>query len=57
MYVIIYIHCCYNFMLVSLEAYFLVLLALFIRLVKMIILHDSRQNYTRKLTKRKYGNA
>ena len=57
LYVVIYIHCFYSFMLLSLEAYFLVLLALFIRLVKMIILHDSRQNYTRKVTKRKYSNA
>jgi len=40
-----------------LEAYFLVQVALVIGLVKMIILHDSRQNYTRKVTKRRYGNA
>jgi len=57
LYVVIYIHCFYNFMLASLEAYFLVLLPLVIRLVKMIILHDGRQNYARKVTKRKYGNA
>lgn len=57
LYVVIYIHCFYSFMLVLLEAYFLLLVALIIRLVKMIILHDSRQNYARKVTKRKYGNA